>query len=84
MYKGDYANAKIALKNVITSGKYDLVPGENGQIFSILAVTAQKRRYSSRISLLTRLSVTGVEKSSAHLDGNEYLGMEDFPHGRSA
>jgi len=27
LYKGDYAGAKTALKNVITSGKYALVPG---------------------------------------------------------
>lgn len=28
MFEGDFSNAKTALKSIITSGKYDLVPGE--------------------------------------------------------
>jgi hypothetical protein len=29
LYAGDFAGAKTAFKNIISSGKYDLVPGEN-------------------------------------------------------
>lgn len=51
IYKGDYANAKIALKNVITSGKYDLVPGEEwADIFHIGGDGSEEKIFESNIA----------------------------------
>jgi len=51
MYKGDYPNAKIALKNVITSGKYDLVPGEEwANLFHISGDGSEEKIFESNIA----------------------------------
>jgi len=51
MYKGDYPNAKIALKNVITSGKYDLVPGEEwADLFHISGDGSEEKIFESNIA----------------------------------
>jgi hypothetical protein len=51
IYKGDYANAKIAFKNVITSGKYDLVPGEEwADIFHIGGDGSEEKIFESNIA----------------------------------
>lgn len=51
MYKGDYANAKLALKNVITSGKYDLVPGEEwANLFHIAGDGSEEKIFESNIA----------------------------------
>jgi len=50
MYKGDYPNAKIALKNVISSGKYALVPGtEWANIFHIEGDGSPEKIFESNI-----------------------------------
>ncbi len=51
MYKGDYSNAKTALKNVINSGKYDLVPGEEwADIFHIGGDGSEEKIFESNIA----------------------------------
>jgi hypothetical protein len=51
MYKADYPNAKIALKNVITSGKYELVPGEEwADIFHIAGDGSSEKIFESNIN----------------------------------
>ncbi len=51
MYKGDYPNAKLALKNVITSGKYDLVPGEEwANLFHISGDGSEEKIFESNIA----------------------------------
>jgi len=51
MYKGDYPNAKIALRNVITSDKYDLVPGEEwADIFHIAGDGSEEKIFESNIA----------------------------------
>lgn len=50
MYKGDYANAKIALKKVIDSGKYALVPGEEwADLFHIGGDGSEEKIFESNI-----------------------------------
>jgi starch-binding outer membrane protein, SusD/RagB family len=51
MYKGDYPNAKIALKNVISSGKYDLVPGDEwANLFHISGDGSEEKIFESNIA----------------------------------
>ena len=51
MYKGDYPNAKIALKKVISSGKYDLVPGEEwANLFHISGDGSEEKIFESNIA----------------------------------
>jgi starch-binding outer membrane protein, SusD/RagB family len=50
MYKGDYANAKKAFKNVISSGKYDLVPGDQwANLFHIDGDGSAEKIFESNI-----------------------------------
>jgi starch-binding outer membrane protein, SusD/RagB family len=50
IYKGDYANAKTAFKNVISSDKYDLVPGERwANIFHIDGDGSEEKIFESNI-----------------------------------
>ena len=52
MYKGDYPNAKIALKKVISSDKYDLVPGEEwADIFHIGGDGSEEKIFESNIAV---------------------------------
>ncbi len=51
MYKGDYANAKTAFKNIISSNKYDLVPGEEwADIFHIDGDGSEEKIFESNIA----------------------------------
>ena len=51
IYKGDYANAKVALKKVITSGKYALVPGtEWANLFHISGDGSSEKIFESNIA----------------------------------
>lgn len=50
LYAGDYAGAKTALKNVISSGKYALVPGERfGELFHIAGDGSEEKVFESNI-----------------------------------
>ena len=51
MYKGDYPNAKTAFKKIISSGKYDLVPGEEwADIFHIGGDGSPEKIFESNIA----------------------------------
>ncbi|HNW50525.1 MAG TPA: RagB/SusD family nutrient uptake outer membrane protein [Prolixibacteraceae bacterium] len=51
LYKGDYANAKKAFKNIISSGKYDLVPGEQwADLFHIDGDGSEEKIFESNIA----------------------------------
>lgn len=50
MYKSDYANAKVALKKVISSGKYALVPGERwSELFHLVGDGSEEKIFESNI-----------------------------------
>ncbi len=50
IYTGDYAGAKAAFKNVISSGKYALVPGERfGELFHIAGDGCEEKIFESNI-----------------------------------
>lgn len=50
LYAGDYASAKIALKNVISSGKYALVPGERfGELFHLSGDGCEEKVFEANL-----------------------------------
>jgi len=60
MYKGDYANAKVAFKNVISSGKYALVPGEKwADLFHIDGDGSEEKIFESNIAEIASIGDWG-------------------------
>jgi starch-binding outer membrane protein, SusD/RagB family len=59
LYKKDYTGAKTALKNVITSGKYDLVSGANwANLFHIEGDGSAEKIFELNVILNSNLSAT--------------------------
>ena len=60
LYKGDYAGAKVALKNVINSGKYALVPGDRwGELFHLSGDGCEEKIFESNIATIASIGDWG-------------------------